>query len=166
MRKWGYGINSLHKQANIHIDEAPWWVFALDDLVEAICDIIPFPNIRLELKDPSDIEFYGGQWTTWNEWHGDLKQYFHVSVHRPIFEFCQNKIKTKSVDITYDQARDMFYEHDKKFFDQEAERVESCEDAAVLPFIEAARSEYKEKGGRPWNKVQEQARNDDNIKPI
>lgn len=33
MRRWGYGINSLHKKAHIHVDDAPWWVFALDDLV-------------------------------------------------------------------------------------------------------------------------------------
>ena len=34
------------------------------------------------------------------------------------------------------------------------EWLESREDAALLPVITAARSEYKAKGGRPWNKVQ------------
>jgi hypothetical protein len=29
-------------------------------------------------------------------------------------------MKTKFVDITYDKAREMFYESDKKFFDNEA----------------------------------------------
>jgi len=163
MRKWGYGINSLHKTANIHIDDGPWWAFALDDLVGAICDIIPsipFPKIKLKLKDPDDIEIQGGQWTTWKEWHGDLNQYFHVSVHSPVFEFCQNKIKTKSVDITYDQAREMFYEHDKKFFDQEEKWVARCEDEELAPVIDEARSEYEEKGGRPWKGVNEEVQNE------
>lgn len=33
------------------------------------------------------------------------------------------------------------------------EWLESREDAALLPVIESARSEYKEKGGRPWTEV-------------
>lgn len=156
MRKWGYGINSFHNKANIYVDDAPWWVFALDDLVEAICGIIPsvpFSNARLKLKDPEEIEFHGGQWTTLKEWYGDLNQYFHVRVHCPVFEFCQRRIKTNSVEITYARAREMFYESDKKLFDQEAEQSEGLEDFALLPDIESARLEYEEKGGRSWEDV-------------
>ena len=32
--------------------------------------------------------------------------------------------------------------------------LESREDAALLPAIEAARAEWKEKGGRPWSEVE------------
>jgi len=135
MRRWGYGINSLQNKASIYIDEGPRWAFVLDDIAEAICGIvpsIPFPKAKLKLKDPDDIEFYGGQWTTWKEWYGDFNQYFHLLAHNPIFEFCQSKIRTKSVDITYDQAREMFYERDQKFFDCEAERVKRYNDSASL----------------------------------
>jgi len=31
--------------------------------------------------------------------------------------------------------------------------LESLEDAELLPTIEAARTEWKEKGGRPWDEV-------------
>jgi len=34
------------------------------------------------------------------------------------------------------------------------EWLESREDAEVLPIIEAARAEWKEKGGRPWAEVE------------
>jgi len=34
------------------------------------------------------------------------------------------------------------------------EWLESREDAELLPEIEAARSEWKEKGGRPWSEVE------------
>ena len=33
------------------------------------------------------------------------------------------------------------------------EWLESREDAELLPVIESARSEWKEKGGRPWSEV-------------
>ena len=34
------------------------------------------------------------------------------------------------------------------------EWLESREDAELLPVIEAARTEWKEKGGRPWSKAE------------
>jgi hypothetical protein len=34
------------------------------------------------------------------------------------------------------------------------EWLESREDAELLPVIEAARSEWKEKGGRPWSEAE------------
>lgn len=36
------------------------------------------------------------------------------------------------------------------------EWLESREDAALLPVIDAARTEYKEQGGRPWSKVRQE----------
>jgi hypothetical protein len=34
--------------------------------------------------------------------------------------------------------------------------LESSEDAELLPAIEAARTEWKEKGGRPWSEVEQE----------
>ena len=36
------------------------------------------------------------------------------------------------------------------------EWLESREDAALLPVIEAARGEWKEKGGRPWSAAEQE----------
>lgn len=36
------------------------------------------------------------------------------------------------------------------------EWLESHEDAELLPTIEAARAEWKEKGGRPWSEVEQE----------
>jgi hypothetical protein len=108
MRKWSYGINSYHKTANIYVDDAPWLIFALERSIEFICDVIPsipFPKVKMRLKDPDDIEFIGSEWTTWKDWYGDLNQYFHLLVHSPVFYYCQGRMKTKFVDITYDKAR-------------------------------------------------------------
>ena len=74
----------------------------------------------MRLKDPDDIEFNESEWTTWKEWYGDLNQWFHLFAHCPVFEYCRDKMKSESVDITYDKAREMFYNSDRKFFDYEA----------------------------------------------
>jgi hypothetical protein len=34
------------------------------------------------------------------------------------------------------------------------EWLESCEDAELAPVIEASRTEWKEKGGRPWSEAE------------
>ena len=40
------------------------------------------------------------------------------------------------------------------------EWLESSEDAGLLPEIESARSEWKEKGGRPWSEVERELEED------
>jgi len=128
MKTWSYGINSIYKKASIYLEEASWWVFALDRIIEFLCDFIPpvpFPKIKMRLKDREDIEFNGdSEWTTWREWYGDLSQLFHCFVHMPIFDFCQKRIKCKSVEINYDNAKKIFYEEDKEFWDNEFGRAD------------------------------------------
>ena len=50
MRKIEYGFNSYHKTASINVDFAPFWMFALDRLVEGVCGYLvpptPFPHIK------------------------------------------------------------------------------------------------------------------------
>jgi hypothetical protein len=40
--------------------------------------------------------------------------------------------------------------------DAVTEWLESREDAELLPFIEAARNEWEEKGGRPWSEAEQE----------
>ena len=70
----------------------------------------------------ADIDISGGgEWTTWQEWYGDLSQLFHCFVHVPIFDFCQKRTKSKLLEIDYQKAKEMFYEEDKEFWDREME---------------------------------------------
>ncbi len=123
MKNWSYGINSIYKKANIYLEQAPWWVFTIDRIVEFLCNLsppIPLPKIKMRLKDREDIELNGGgNWTTLRDWYGDLSQVFHCFVHMPVFDFCQKRIKCKSTEIDYARAKRMFYEEDKKFWDKE-----------------------------------------------
>ena len=123
MKTWSYGINSLYKTASIDLRTGPWCLFALERTAEFCCDIIPsipLPNAKKRLRDQEDIELNGGNpWTTWKEWYGDLSQLFHCFVHVPIFDFCQKRIKCKFIELDYDKVKEMFYQADKRFWDEE-----------------------------------------------
>lgn len=119
MRKINYGINSYHKKASINVDFTPFWVFALDQLIEGVCGYlvppIPFPRIRIT-RD--------GETTTMSEYYGDLEQWFHCHIHNPVFQFCQKRIDTRSIDVGYEETRKAFYDKDKKFWDAGERRAE------------------------------------------
>ncbi len=123
MKSWSYGINSIYNKANIYLEEASWWVFTIDRITEFLCDLTPsisLPKIKMRLKSGEDIEFNGGSdWTTLRDWYGDLSQVFHCFVHMPVSDFCQKRIKRKSMEIDYNRAKEMFYGEDKEFWDKE-----------------------------------------------
>ena len=132
MKTWTYGINSLYKTASIDLRAGLWWAFVLERMVEWCCDCtpdIPLPNVKLRLRDPEDIEMNDGhQWTTLKEWYGDLSQLFHCFVHMPVFNYCQRWIRSRIVELDYDRAKEMFYEEDKKFWDEERELIKDQPD--------------------------------------
>ena len=119
MRKIEYGFNSYDKTASINVDFAPFWVFALDRLIEGVCGYfvppIPFPRIKIT-RD--------GVKTTMREYYGDLEQLFHCQVHSPIFQFCCKRMDSRSIDIDYEVTRKAFYDKDKKFWDEGERRAE------------------------------------------
>ena len=119
MRKIEYGFNSYHKTASINIDFAPFWVFALDRLIEEACGYlvppIPFPRIKIT-RD--------GEKTTMRKYYGDLEQLFHCLVHRPVFQFCCKRMDTRSINVDYEVTRKAFYDKDKKFWDEGERQAE------------------------------------------
>jgi len=120
MKSWNYGINNYYKTASISLETAPWHIFAIEKIAEFICDNvppIPLPDIKFRLRDKDSIEFNKSEWTTLNEWYGDLSQLFHSVIHVPIFDFCQDRIKAKNIKIDYEKLKEMFYEENKKFWD-------------------------------------------------
>jgi len=120
MKNWTYGINNYYKTASISLETASWIIFAIENIAEFICDIIPpipLPNIKFRLKDKDSIEFNQSEWTTVKEWYGDLSQLFHGVIHIPIFNFYYDRIKIKHIEMDYDELKEMFYEEDKEFWD-------------------------------------------------
>lgn len=123
-----YGVNSYYKKAAIYLQEASWWIFAVDKIVEFLCDWTPsisLPKIQKRLKNKEDIEFNGGnELTTLKEWYGDLRQLFNCFIHMPVFYFCQKKMEFRSIEIDFDKAKQMFYEKDKEFWNKEVKKNE------------------------------------------
>jgi len=123
VRKWTYGINSYHKTASLILEDAPWWVFVLEDFVDflsANIPAIPFPSIKIYLTNEEDIECNGGDnRTSLRDWYGDLHQWFHCRIHNPIFHFCVRRIRWKEVKIEYDRAKELFRDEDKEFWETE-----------------------------------------------
>ena len=127
MKSWSYGINNYYKTASISLETAPWHIFAIETITEIICDVIPpipLPNIKFRLKDEESIWHNGSEWTTINEWYGDLCQLFHGVIHIPISDFCWDRIEIKRIEMDYDELKKMFYAENKKFFDDcEADKI-------------------------------------------
>lgn len=109
----------MRKIGHISLEEAPWYVFAIDGFTTWLCDYfppIPFPTIGMKDED--------GEKTTWKEYYGDTQQLFCVKVHMPIFQWIESKKKTITVDVPYEFLKEKFYKTDKEFFDEEAENLE------------------------------------------
>ena len=124
MKSWSYGINTYYKTASIWLEEGHWYMFFLDRAIEFLCSIIPsipFPNIRFKLNK-EDAEFMGDEWTTLKKWYGDLNQWFCGSVHSLTTDFCYRKINRMHVDIKYSKCRELFYEKDKEYWDEQEDK--------------------------------------------
>ena len=104
MKKIEYGFNSYHKTASINVDFAPFWVFALNEIVDGVCGYLVRPIAFPKIKINRDSEK-----TTMREYYGDLQQLFHCHVHSPVFQFCYKRMDSKTIDIDYEAARKAFY---------------------------------------------------------
>lgn len=100
MKIWSYGINNYHKTASIHIDVLPRHLYYLEKITEFVCGYcvppIPFPSF-LHITDKDDGSVY-----TWKEWWGDLRSWFHCTIHSPIFDYVYNQKRCKAYGFKID----------------------------------------------------------------
>ena len=115
MKHWTYGANNYYKTAAIYVEEAPWYIFFIEFLINWICDhfpAIPLPNIgKVKIKD-EDIKYI-----TYKEAYDDLAGLFHDKIHSPIFDWVYSKIKVTDIEVSYDKLKEEFYDKDKKYWD-------------------------------------------------
>ena len=112
MKNWSYGINSLYKTGHIFLEEAPWYVFAIARAVEWTCDYMP----EIPFSDRSIVDEDGNE-TTLKEYYGDLSQWWHCKVHDPIFQWAEKQKSTTTIEMSYEKIKELFYESNRKFFD-------------------------------------------------
>ena len=52
MKTWSYGVNSIYKQVSIYLEEASWWVFVVDKIVESLDGFERFlEDVRVLFKE-------------------------------------------------------------------------------------------------------------------
>lgn len=102
MRRWSVGINNYYFTSHIYLDEAPWYVFAIEYIIQTICSYIPripLPKIKI-IRD--------GEETTLKEWYGSTSDLFHIFICSPIYQWCFKKTEIKNFQFPYEVLKDSF----------------------------------------------------------
>lgn len=125
MRYWSYAINSYYKTATIYLEEASMFILFLERMVEFLCDIfsvVGLPHIPWVLFDKTSIEFNSGERKIYlDEWHGTLGSVFCMLIHSPVISFCDKYKKRIGYEADYNEVKKLFYNENKKFFDEHEE---------------------------------------------
>ena len=127
MRDWSYAINSCPQWRKGHVElvSQPWWLSLIDNFnmrvlvrIEVWLFKVPLPNWFPKPRDPDDPETL----YTLKEWSGDLGSVMCVHVTSPLFQWYWHHPRRRSIliDLGYDRVRELFYEDDSDFFDEEA----------------------------------------------
>lgn len=131
MKRWFIAHNDYYFTASIHLEEAPWYIFALDNSIPYICDYIPripLPKIKI-IKD--------GEKTNLKDYYGTIQDLFHVYICEHISNWCWNKTKIKSFNFPYFKLNNEFPElfeedhyYDSDEYDKENEKYSKklCEE--------------------------------------
>lgn len=122
MRRWSIGINNYYFTGSIYLEEAPWYIFSLEDFIMKVCDIIPrmpLPNIKIKID--------GEEWTM-KSYYGTFRDLFHVFICSKITIWCFSKIKTNEFKFPYFKLKEkypeFFIENDYKDEDKELKENE------------------------------------------
>lgn len=102
MRRWFIGTNNFYFVGSIYLEEAPWYIFALESGILKICDYfprIPLPKIKIVRENEK---------TTLREWYGSTHDLFHIFICSPITDWCYKKIEIKSFSIPYEMIKEKF----------------------------------------------------------
>ena len=104
MKRWGIGINNYYFTSAIYLEEAPWYVFALESAVTNICHYfprIPFPKIKIIID---------GEETNLKDYYGSTRDLFHIYICIPVTNWCFRKIKSTNFDFPYLTLKENFPE--------------------------------------------------------
>ena len=102
MTRWFIGTNNYYYEGSIILEEGPWYVFFIEQIMNLICHyvpMIPLPKIKI-IRDNEE--------TNLNEYYGTINDLFHLYVHDKIFKWCYNRIKMTFVRFPYQMLDEMF----------------------------------------------------------
>lgn len=104
MQRWALATNSYYKTVSVYLDEAPWYIFALENVTFKTCSLVP--HIKIPFTDMYFIDRDKETYSIY-EYYGDLNCLFHSFVCTPITSYCFNKTNTKHIEIAWDKLKEL-----------------------------------------------------------
>jgi len=102
MRRWFIGVNDIYYTSHINLEEASWYIFAIEKAIMMICDIVPGISLpRIKIKRD-------GEGTNLRKWYGDTQQVFYAFVCDLVFQWCQRRIKSEFISLPFFFLKDRF----------------------------------------------------------
>ena len=138
MKNWTIGVNQFYFDSAIYLEEAPWYIFLLRNLIPFICNLIPripLPKIKIKIKeDGSEPEE-----TNLQEYYGTTWDLFHNFICVPLTGWCFDNIIYKSFSFPYDMLKKEYPEYFKdidNYEDDEEYKKESEENLEYSKYVE------------------------------
>jgi len=102
MRRFAIGTNHYYFTATIYLEEAKWYIFTLEKIMDFICHYmprIPLPKIKI-IREKENY--------TLRSYYGTIADLFHVYIHMPIFNWCCNKTEAVPINFPYNKLKELF----------------------------------------------------------
>ena len=120
MKRWSIGTNNYYFTSSIYLDEAPWYIFFLEEAIQWICHYTP----RIPLPRFIKIQREGYEYSL-RDWYGTTADLFHVYICTPVFNWCWDKTKKNDIEFPYEMIKEMFPE---KFNEEDEYRIDKDDD--------------------------------------
>jgi hypothetical protein len=143
MRRWFIGTNDYWFNGYISLEETPWYLIVLNDLVMHTCDLISRLGIPIPKK--------------WREDYGNLGDVFHLFVCDPVTQFVWKRTEVKNISLPYfflkkefpdDMGEDIWegeYDKQRKKNKKLAEKLDKRFNRAYNKVLEHEKLIYKER---------------------
>jgi len=102
MTRWFVGTNNYYYEGSISLEEAPWYIFAIEYIMDIICHYfpqIPLPKIKIKRN---------GEIYTLNEYYGTTADLFHLYIHLPIFKWLYKNITNTHLRFPFQMLQEYF----------------------------------------------------------
>jgi len=128
MKTFNIGTNNYYHVAHVSLDEVPFVLFYLGELMMWFCSKvpdIPLPNWPYKSEDG---------WTTLRDWYGDTQQLFHIYICEPFTRIVWKHTKTKRIDLPYQYLQKLFPDsfEEPYTFEEDQDFIDLTEEWAIL----------------------------------
>jgi hypothetical protein len=114
MTRWSIGRNNYYFTGCVFLEDAPWYIFTIEYIIQTICDWFPPIPLPKFIKITRDNEKY-----TLREWCGTTQELFHIYVCSEVFQWCYSKINSRIIEFPYNMLKEQFPEHFEDEFETE-----------------------------------------------